>query len=352
LPTVNQELLDRIIRFQVDLRRLEAGTKRQVLEQLEGLQRLLLGELASGEIRTFSKAKTQELINRITPILARHYAAAQEELQDQLTGLASVQVENAENTLKTTVFVDREVVLPSETLISRVANNVLIDGGPLAAWWTRQTQDIQFKMSAAIREGVLLNETNDQIISKVIGRGNEPGILPIARRNVASLVQTATHQVNNDARQLVYEKNDDVIKALIWFTALDERVCPLCIARSGKKWRNGAEHTPIGHTIPFQVPPIHFNDRCVLLPETLTFEEMGLDMPEPEIGERASDLGPLSADTTMEQYLRRVSDAQQNEMMGAGRAQLWRDGKITLGQLLDGRGRELTLEQIRERHLR
>lgn len=669
MPGINQELLDKILRYQIDLRRVEARTKREILEVLQTLQGQLLGELASGEIRTFSKARTQELINKLSPIIAEHYIAAEAELNGQLDELAEIQVAQAERALKTTVFIESDVILPSDTLIKRIARNVLIEGGPLADWWKRQTQDIQFKLGGAIREGVLLNETNDQIISKVIGRGNEPGILPQARNRAAALVQTAVHQVNNDARNMVYERNNDIIKALIHLSTLDSHTSIICVGRSGLKWRNDKDHKPIGHTIPFQVPPLHFNClpgdtdisscedvtgtskrrfdgkiivietssgrklsctpnhpiltghgwvkagelhkgcnvfssprrdrifrgtrngedvptrihnfvksflasrevsampvpvsaedfhgdgvgskvavvysdrflmgrldssfaekvseqyfirgyfalryflgsrgffksgpfsgfsscsamsimqefhsfffgrpghsckllfapisetdpsilenpfnyfrgaidlfgdsrdtyprvveflslfyiylrqfsggvfskgfetsedrlytntdilcdsatreahgmflddivdmkvvdfhdyvynvetkkgwyvangivthncRSVMIPETLTFREMGLDMPEPEIGERASSLGPLDANTTMDQYLNRVSESQQNEMLGKGRADLWRRGKITLSQLLDGRGRELTLQQLRDRHL-
>jgi hypothetical protein len=37
-------------------------------------------------------------------------------------------------------------------------------------------------------------------------------------------------------------------------------------------------------------------------------------------------------------------------MLGKGRAELWRDGKITLQQLLDQRGNPLTLQQLRQRY--
>jgi hypothetical protein len=38
--------------------------------------------------------------------------------------------------------------------------------------------------------------------------------------------------------------------------------------------------------------------------------------------------------------------AQQDAQLGVGRAQLWRDGKITLQQLTDSSGNALTLEQL------
>jgi hypothetical protein len=35
-------------------------------------------------------------------------------------------------------------------------------------------------------------------------------------------------------------------------------------------------------------------------------------------------------------------------MLGKGRAQLWRDGKLSLSQLLDGTGRELSLKELKK----
>ncbi len=350
MTTINQELLDQIIKFQIDIRRFEAGLKKEVQVKLEKMQRDLIVELSGGELTEFSKKKTQALLSNLSPVLANHYAGIEETVQDSLDGLSKVQVRQAEKSLKTTVFIENAVNLPTQHVIERVSRNVLINGGPLNDWWQKQRADTLFKVSAQIREGILFNETNQSIISRIIGKNGAPGVMNLARNNAASLVQTVTHAVANEARQAVYEENDDIIKSFVWTTALDSHVCRLCIARSGKRWKNDKSHTPIGHSIPFQVPGIHYNDRCVLLPETLTFKELGVDLPEPPISTRASSLGPISAKSSFSDYLKRVPVSQQNEMLGVGRAQLWRDGKITLSQLLDGKGRELSLVQLQSKY--
>jgi hypothetical protein len=65
---------------------------------------------------------------------------------------------------------------------------------------------------------------------------------------------------------------------------------------------------------------------------------------------RASSIGQIDAKTTFDQYLKRVPSDQVDDMLGKGRAQLWRDGKITTPQLLDQAGNELTLKQLREKY--
>lgn len=37
-------------------------------------------------------------------------------------------------------------------------------------------------------------------------------------------------------------------------------------------------------------------------------------------------------------------------MLGKGRADLFREGKISLNQLLDGQGRELTLKELQQKY--
>lgn len=351
MPSINAKLFEKIVTFQIQLKRLDAGTRKRVVTVLEKLQKDLISEVSGQEITGLSKASINAKLKDISTILVDYYSQAEDILDQDLKGLAKAQTKQAVKSLQETVFINTDVNIPTETLIDRVVKNTLITGGPISSWWQRQTDDLKFKLGNAIRQGVLLNETNQQIIARIVGKGAEPGILPIARRNAAALVQTAVAGVANDARQLVYERNDDIIKSFVWFTALDSHVCPLCMGRSGKEWKNNKERTPIGHSIPLEIPPIHYNDRCLLLPRTLTFEEMGIELPETPVGTRASSLGQIDGNTTFDEYLKMVPQSQQDEMLGKGRAQLWRDKKITLNDLLDGQGRELTLAELEEKHL-
>lgn len=351
MPAINGKLLDKIIRFQVDLRRMEAGTRKKALETLQSLQKELVKELSKpDDISSLPKYKISEILSNISPILIEHYSQIDSDVQADIDGVAKLEVKEAANALKETVFVNLEVNTPTKAVIDRLSNP-LVQGGPMSGWWNRQRDTLKFKFGNEVRQGILLGETNQQIIQRIVGKGDIPGIMRIARNDAAALVHTSVHQVANDARQAVYDQNDDVIKSYVWFTALDSHVCAQCMGRSGLKWRNNADKTPINHSVPFQIPPIHYNDRCVLLPETLTFEELGIDSPEIPAGTRASSFGQVDANITFDQYLSKLPKTTQDDMLGVGRAQLWRDGKISLSQLLDGRGRELTLAQLEEKYL-
>lgn len=65
---------------------------------------------------------------------------------------------------------------------------------------------------------------------------------------------------------------------------------------------------------------------------------------------RASMNGEVAQDLTFDDFLKGKPKGFADEMLGKGRAELWRSGKITLNQLLDQRGNPLTLEQIKARY--
>lgn len=349
MAEINPKLLDKIIRFQVDLRRLEASERKKIEKIVKQIEKGVLARLSGDEIATFNKRKLSALLTSISDPVSEAFAQMQDATSETLDGVAKLQIKTAAANIDE-VFIGYNAALPTAAVISGITANTLINGGPLADWWAKQESDTIFKFSSAIRQGMVLGENNQQIVRRIIGTRTQPGLLDLTRNNANALVHTAVQTVANNARQAVYEQNSDVIQAFSWFSAMDSHVCRNCMALSGKEWKNDKGNTPIGHSVPFQLPPIHFNDRCVLLPVTKTFKQLGLDLPKLPPGERASSLGPISADTTFDQYLQRVPKTQQDEMLGKGRADLFREGKISLNQLLDGQGRELTLKELQQKY--
>ena len=91
------------------------------------------------------------------------------------------------------------------------------------------------------------------------------------------------------------------------------------------------------------------NCRSTSAPVTKSFRDLGIDADEVPAGTRASMDGQAPQETDFGSWLERQSKARQDDVLGPGRADLWRDGKIGFRDLVDGQGRELTLEQLRAR---
>jgi SPP1 gp7 family putative phage head morphogenesis protein len=351
MKSLDQKLHDAIISYQLDLRRLEAGTRKRILAIIEEMRGELLSSLVKAdELTAFNKARKLSFLRQIEKVIGEYYKSAQKELALDIEGLAEAQAIHAAKMMEATAAVSIAASLPTKSVMERIARDVLIEGGPMENWWARMSTTAMFNVSNAIRQGMAQGETNAQIASRISGKRGTISALDTAKHNLAALVHTSMQTVANDSRLAVFKANDDIIKEFVWFVALDGHVCPRCIALSGRRWKNEEDHAPIGHTVPFQNPPIHWNDRCVLLPVTKTFKELGMNVDEVPAGERASRDGPVSSKTTFDEFLKRQPKERQDEQLGAGRAQLWREGKITLAQLIDGKGRELTLAELRAKY--
>lgn len=109
--------------------------------------------------------------------------------------------------------------------------------------------------------------------------------------------------------------------------------CAACGAMDGKRWKV---------TDTFRRPPLHPNDRCVMVP-VVDWEGLGIEPPD--AGQRASMDGPVSSQTHYEQWLRGRSAAFQDEVLGPGRGRLFRKG-TTLADMVRRDGSILTLDEL------
>ena len=82
------------------------------------------------------------------------------------------------------------------------------------------------------------------------------------------------------------------------------------------------------------------------MPILKSFKEIGSDYPEMPKSTRSSMDGQVPEETTFKDFLDRKGEAFQDEVLGKGKAKLWRDGKITLQQLLDQSGNPIPLKEL------
>jgi hypothetical protein len=344
--TLDSYLADRVLTRQLYLMRFSAGEQKKVLAILVNMRAELAAKLQAGNVTDYTRQRLQKLFTACNAIIEQGFNQVQTMLDFE--GLAKVE---AEATIKPLVAVGLEASIPTAAVMKAIVGESLIEGAKSADWWAKQSKDLAFKFSAQVRQGIAQNETMTQIVRRVAGseKLGIPGIFEGARQNAFALVHTSVMQVAADARLATYRANSDIIKGVRQISVMDGHATPTCVAYSGGEWDlNG---NPInGTTLPFNGgPPRHWGCRSVLTSITKTFKELGIKgLPElPDTGERASDLGPIDRKTTMDQFLKMHDTEWQDEMLGKGKAKLWRDGKITLQQLVSGEGRELSLAQLK-----
>lgn len=340
-----QDIFDAVLDDALKVFRLAANQVGITAVRLEQLKKQLVGKLASEALNLNQRVKLLGFFKETNAIVETLFK--QLELDLDLPIISETVAEMTANSLGI-VLGGEALKLPISDYYNSVASKVLIQGAPSKDWWRKQSENMQFAFQQQVREGLVNGETNQQIISRIAGKGGNPGVIDIAKRNAAALVQTSVQAVANDARRATFDANSDIIKGIKQVSTLDGRTSLVCISYSGAEWNLKRE--PIsGNTLPFNGgAPRHFNCRSLEIPITKTFRELGLNIDEAKGTTRASSEGPIDVNTSFDDFLTRKGKSYQNKMLGEGRADLWREGKITLKDLVDGRGRPVTLAELQK----
>lgn len=335
------ELADAILRHSLDLQRLSAHEEARALDTLRQLEQELRQLLAAQDLTEAGRREINALIDRADKVIAAHYDGVATQLDTRQ--LVLVVANNTADALKLAL---PAASLPTPERLTSLSKDVLVDGAPSSAWWAKQSEDLQFKFAAQVRQGIVNGESQQQIVQRIVGKGGEPGLLDVARRNATTLVHSSVMSAANDARLAVYRKNAANMRGVRWLATLDGHTCPRCIALDGLAW--DLDGNPIdGNKVKFQSAPLHWSCRCVLSPIAKGIDEIfGSNVDNllaPSL--RASASGPTNA-VDFGAFLKRQSASFVDEVLGKKRAQLWRSGQITLRDLVSGTGRELSLAEL------
>lgn len=340
---IDQKLFDLVIANALDILRLSAHERAKTVKRLKEMEKELLRRLAEEPLSISERAKLKKVIGDTDDIIDIAYTRLQADLN--VRGIAEMVADHTAEALYVVFGLDA-IDVPTKDYFKSLASNILIQGAPSADWWRGQSENIKLKFAAQLRQGLANGETNQQITARIVGKSGVPGVMDIARRDAASLVHTSVQTVANDARRQTFQSNDDIVKGLRQVSTLDSHTSITCVAYSGESWN--LDYEPLG---PKKLPwnggtPRHFLCRSVEVPITKTFKELGIDIPEAPGTTRASSSGQIDVNTSFNDYLERMGIKYQNKVLGEGRAELWRKGKITLKDLVDGQGRPVGLEYL------
>jgi hypothetical protein len=213
--TCERELQDAILRHALELQRLSAHEEAEAEAILRELERELRMLLQSQTLSDMDKREIEALVKEAETAINARYATVAGTLDTH--GLV---VLVSERTVEAMQGLGTVRTVTAETLAS-LSRNVLIQGAPSSAWWDKQAEDTAFKFAQQVRQGVINGETNERIVSRIVGRAAEPGIMDIARRNARALVHSSVMSAANDARLATFRRNARFIKGVRWLATLD-----------------------------------------------------------------------------------------------------------------------------------
>ena len=356
--STNDDMAEKTITHAINLLRVSAALRQPILDELMKLQRKLAAELVSFDFgkQTITKQKrTKDLFDTVEGIIRSAYSKMNDTHNEALTELAGVEAAFSKKLLADTIPIEVSTVALTATQLKNIASEALIEGAPSADWWSRQAGDVLSRFKDTVRQGLLAGDSNAEIVQRIIGAKKRDGtsvvgFMDTTRRNADALVRTSVQAVANRTRIETMQANSRVVKALVQVSTLDSRTTTICAARSGLQW-DIETLEPIGHSVPFRSgPPYHIGCRSTVSPVTRSFRELGINIDEIPASTRASMDGQVSSALSFDQFLKSKGEAFQNDLLGKGKADLWRKGNITLTQLLDMSGQPLTLAQLREKY--
>lgn len=337
---------------------------------------------------TYRRLRTEKFIEAVKSRLRDFTPAQTQWLKDQLAPVGRQQAKAAEATLIASIGDSAAVTNTpiTQQRLRAILNTDPFQGRLLKEHTERLSANTLVRVRDQIRIGMANEETIGDMVRRVRGRQagfirQDPttgafvkkgtrgaivkprfqgGALSTTTREAEALVRTAVNHVSNEGAMGTYRANVDVLRGVEWVSTLDDRTSEICLERDGRVW-------PVDSP-DIEQPPAHYNCRSYLAP-AVDWEGLGLD--EPPAGTRsARDLSGVSeadlrrkvsarrrtgdfGDVTQvptsvraEAWLRGQPVRVQEKMLGVGKARLFRDGEITLSDLLRQDNSTVSLSEL------
>lgn len=366
-------LKKKLLSHAVDVQRIAEDVRGKVLLNLmeldQELQRAIYAVDIPGTPRTdYQQKRLENLLQSTKDTIKSSYKEANDVLKSQLLEIADLQSIAIPNIFNTLFKGDVVSVSFTRNDLEVLARGDLL-GAPAKEWWAKQTNDAVHRFTTQIRMGVLQGETNAQLVTRVIGKslgkrvitdieGNqtivnnfEGGIMDVSKREATALVRTSVQSVSNQVLEQTYTQNQDILDGRQAVATLDLKTTPMCRSRDGGLWDNDGnplKESPI--QIPFPgSPPWHFNCRTIIVPIIKSWDDLAgmKGLPELAPSTRSALDGQVPEDVTYENWLREQSVERQQEVLGPGKWELWKDGKLTMPDMVDQQGNPLTIEELK-----
>lgn len=324
MPTNRQlirEYTDRALR----LIRFGNGQMADIDAELRRLARELAGLIAVTDFGR--RGEVADLIREVDAAIAARYGSIASRQSATLSELVNLEAAWARRA-------GRYRAAPSERALRIAASRLLVMGMPTADAWSSAGDNLSLRIAAEIRTAAEAGDDLSQIRTRVIGSGPQSrqrgGVLERARQQARAINQTEINAAAETGRHAAWAVAG--VDALMWISVLDSNTTPGCVLRNGKLY--SLDYQPLGHDVPIErPPPRHWKCRSLLAPQV--YDDR---LRRPDDG----------GESRFDDYLDSLTVEEQDDLLGAGRADLYRRGVITQSDLVNQAGEILTLAQLRE----
>jgi len=341
------DIIDATFEHAVNIESLSITQARKLIVDLTKLssdlnaQLRVIGPTQPTRFRT-KKRRLDSYLKKAEKMIDVVYGKLSDKQAVYLKDLASLEQSETVGIVNESLGVDILDISIGKDELNLISRETLIDGLPPKEWFKNQLPaGLKSQLVRQLQTGIAQNETIQELVSRINKR------VDISRNDVRTLVRTTTNGVSNKVRDTVYSNNSDVIDGEEHLSTLDLRTSDICIARDGLQWTT-PDHKPIGgHGKRWKPFPLHFNERSTWIPVFKDISKMsGINQSKLDGFNQASIDGTLSDRIDYPQWFKKQSESRQLEIIGPGKLRLYKDGKLSLRDLVKTNGKSLTIQQL------
>ncbi len=332
----SEVLEERLTARDLSLARVQADAQRKAIKDLRELEKEVLAIIR--EVEVGDAARRGDNLNRVTRVVREMREVSRRVYRGAARRTLRLQAELIEDESKALKTIAGRAGLPlARTLTPKqaadIADKLLLDGSAQSSQWARQEQGLRDEVEKTLRRVVVADGTTTEAVRAIRGDrtlryGN--GVFRPFERYARATTATAVAGASNAARFETYRVNADVVAMVQAINPLDSKTSPICQARAGRVWSlstgKGVGATDGSFPGP---PPWHIGCRTTIIP---------IDRESAPVAGR-----------TFSQLLDSIPESEQRELLGPGKYELWRRGKIKVQDLTDQSDRPITVAQLRAR---
>lgn len=310
---------DLTVLHQIGLQRYSATVVRRMIRTLVDVEQDITAQIAArlpdkDNLRDPTSLRLQGLLEQVRATQEEGYRVLNGQLDLGLTGAATSEAEFANGLARLQfdpAFSARLATVSVEQLKAAVTSQPF-NGRFLREWADQLGTEATRRVKAQITIGYLEGESVPKVVKRVRLAGD------VTKRGADLLVRTAFNHVNARAVDAVARANPELFDRQVFTAVLDSRTTPICRSLAGKVFEVG--RAPL--------PPRHPRCRSVLINLVI-----GQDAPD--------DMG-------FERWLKTQPAAEQRDILGPTRYDLWKKGGMAIDRFAD-KNRALTLDELRRR---
>ena len=192
MTNISEELADLTISRQLVLQRVANGLSKEVAQHYnEMIDDIRTTILKNGVISNHLKQTINDIKEQLSV----------PNFDKEFKELAKQEVNYTQKAYNSVIGVDVFKNIPPESAMSSILNTSLIEGATVSAWMKDLEASQAFDVERAIKLGMTLGETNNQLAQRVVNT------MGVSMRNAQTIVKTGTATVANQARMEFYQAN-------------------------------------------------------------------------------------------------------------------------------------------------